>query len=296
MCEIVWEAAYLERTNPPHPLERGDVMVALLLDMDGVLYEGEYAVPGASEAVFWLRAQRVPHLFLTNTTSRPRSALVEKLAGLGIRVDRDSILTPAVAAAEWLRTHAPGPAALFVPEATVSDFEALPQLPREVTGGAASVVIGDLGSAWDFDTLNRAFRLLMDDPRPVLVALGMTRYWRAPDGLRLDVAPFIAALECATGARAVVLGKPAGPFFEAAIRRLHCSADEVVMIGDDIVGDVEGAQRLGMCGVLVRTGKFRDSDLEAKIRPDAVLDSIDDLQDWWQKKHHMLSPRAPPFG
>lgn len=153
-----------------HPLERGDVMVALLLDMDGVLYEGEYAVPGASEAVFWLRAQRVPHLFLTNTTSRPRSALVEKLAGLGIRVDRDSILTPAVAAAEWLRTHAPGPAALFVPEATVSDFEALPQLPREVTGGAASVVIGDLGSAWDFDTLNRAFRLLMDDPRPVLVA------------------------------------------------------------------------------------------------------------------------------
>jgi HAD superfamily hydrolase (TIGR01458 family) len=271
-------------------------MVALLLDMDGVLYEGERAVPGASEAVLWLREQRVPHLFLTNTTSRPRSALVEKLAGLGIRVDGDSILTPPVAAVEWLRTHAPGPAALFVPEATVSDFEALPQLPREATRGAASVVIGDLGSEWDFDTLNRAFRLLMDDPRPVLVALGMTRYWRAPDGLRLDVAPFIAALECATGTRAVVLGKPAEPFFEAAMGRLHCSADEVVMIGDDIVGDVEGAQRSGMRGVLVRTGKFRDSDLEAEIRPDAVLDSIDDLPDWWQKTHHMLSPRAPPFG
>jgi len=257
-------------------------MVALLLDMDGVLYEGEYAVPGASEAVLWLREQHIPHLFLTNTTSRPRSALVEKLAGLGIEVDRDSILTPPVAAVAWLKAHAPGPAAIFVPEATANDFEALPQLPREATSGAASVVIGDLGSAWDFDTLNRAFRLLMGEPRPVLTALGMTRYWRAPDGLRLDVAPFIAALECATGCRAVVLGKPAGPFFEAAMGRLHCSAEEVVMIGDDIVGDVDGAQRAGMRGVLVRTGKFRDSDLESEIRPDAVLDSIADLPDWCQ--------------
>jgi phospholysine phosphohistidine inorganic pyrophosphate phosphatase len=271
-------------------------MAAQLLDMNGVLYQGEHAVPGASEAVLWLREQRIPHLFLTNTTSRPRSSLVEKLAGLGIRADAHSILTPPVAAVEWLRAHAPGPAAFFVPEATASDFEALPLLSREARSGAASVVVGDLGSAWDFDTLNRAFRLLMDDPCPVLVALGMTRYWRAHDGLRLDVAPFIAALECATGARAVVIGKPARPFFEVAMGRLHHRADEVVMIGDDIVGDVEGAQRSGIRGVLVRTGKFRESDLEAGIRPDAVLDSIDDLPSWWQKTHDMSLPRAPPLG
>lgn len=270
-------------------------MVALLLDMDGVLYEGADAVPGASEAVLWLREQRIPHLFLTNTTSRPRSALVEKLAGLGIRADVESILTPPVAAVEWLCAQAPGPAALFVPEATLSEFEALPQLSPNAMSGAASVVVGDLGSGWDFETLNRAFRLLMDEPRPVLVALGMTRYWRAHDGLTLDVAPFIAALENATGIRAAVLGKPAELFFEAAIARLDSSADEVVMIGDDIVGDVEGAQNLGICGVLVRTGKFRESDLEGKIRPDAVLDSIDDLPNWWQKQFDGSSPRAPPF-
>ena len=260
-------------------------MAALLLDMDGVLYEGDRVVSGAVETVAWLGERSIPHLFLTNTTSRPRAALVEKLAGFGIEVDADSILTPPVAAVEWLKRNAPGPTALFVPPATAAEFESLPLLPRESDRGAASVVIGDLGLAWDFETLNHAFQLLMQEPRPVLVALGLTRYWRAPDGLRLDVAPFVAALECATGASAVVLGKPAAPFFASALARLGCSADEVVMIGDDVVGDVEGAQQAGLLGVLVRTGKFRGEDLTREIQPDAVLDSIAALPDWWDEKH-----------
>jgi ribonucleotide monophosphatase NagD (HAD superfamily) len=53
------------------------------------------------------------------------------------------------------------------------------------------------------------------------------------------------------------------------------------MVGDDIVGDVDGAQRAGIRGLLVRTGKFSPSDLEKGIRPDAVLDSIAALPDWW---------------
>jgi HAD superfamily hydrolase (TIGR01458 family) len=143
-------------------------------------------------------------------------------------------------------------------------------------------VVGDLGRGWDFDTLNRAFRLLMSEPRPVLVALGMTRYWRAADGLRLDVAAFVAALERATGVEATVLGKPARPFFASAADRLGVDVGELVMLGDDVVGDVGGAQRAGMRGVLVRTGKFRPSDLEGDVRPDAVLGSIAALPEWWE--------------
>ena len=256
-------------------------MAALLLDMDGVLYEEERPVPGAAESVAWLRTQHVPFLFLTNTTSRPRSALVEKLAGLGIPTSEDEIFTPPVAASTWLAGHTEGPAGLSVPAATAAEFGDVPLLPNDAESGAASVVIGDLGAGWDFDTLNRAFRLLMGEPRPALIALGMTRYWRAEDGLRLDVAPFVAALERASGAEAIVLGKPARPFFEAAAERLGARVDDLVMIGDDIVGDVQGAQRAGMRGVLVRTGKFRPADLEGEIRPDAVLDSIADLPAWW---------------
>lgn len=258
-------------------------MAALLIDLDGVVYEGDRGVPGAADAVAWLRRREIPFLFLTNTTSRPRSALVEKLAGLGIDAEADSILTPPTAARIWLERNAKGPAALFVPEATRSEFGDLPALADGEERGAASVVVGDLGAAWTFDELNRAFRLLMASPPPALVALGMTRYWRAPDGLRLDVAPFVAALECATGVTPTVLGKPAKPFFDAAATLLGAPAGSIVMIGDDLVGDVQGAQRAGMRGLLVRTGKFRESDLASEIRPDGVLDSIGDLPGWWQE-------------
>lgn len=257
-------------------------MRGVLIDLDGVLYEGERVVAGAAEAVAWLARHRVPHLFLTNTTSRPRAALVEKLAALGIATHADAILSPPLAADRWLSEHAPGPAALYVPAATAHEFRSVRHLPEDAEAGAASVVLGDLGEGWSFAVLNRAFRQLMAEPRPLLVALGMTRYWRAADGLRLDVAPFVKALEHATGAEAVVLGKPSPAFYHTALRAIGCAPAEAVMIGDDVVGDVRGAQRAGLRGVLVRTGKFRADDLRGETRPDAVLPSIAALPEWWR--------------
>ncbi|MGB5349277.1 MAG: HAD hydrolase-like protein, partial [Polyangiales bacterium] len=139
--------------------------------------------------------------------------------------------------------------------------------------------------AWNFTTLNRAFRLLMAEPRPVLIALGMSRYARGDTGLVLDVAPFIKALEHAADCDAVVLGKPAKGFFEAALRMLAASAAATVMVGDDVRSDVGGAQAAGLTGILVRTGKFRPADLDGAVRPDAVLDSIADLPRWWDNHH-----------
>ena len=258
-------------------------MRAILIDLDGVLYQGEEVVLGAPEAIEWLVEREIPHLFVTNTTSRPRSAIIKKLACLGIHTEEDRILTPPVAAARWLTENVSGPAALFIPTSTLSDFAVVPRFFNDSNTVAASVVVGDLGEAWDFSTLNRAFRILMDNPACVLVALGMTRYWNAPDGLRLDVAPFVKALECASGRNAVVLGKPSKAFFQTALLLVGCDTPDVIMIGDDIVGDVQGAQQAGLKGVLVRTGKFRQADLAGGIHPDAVLDSIAELRSWWEQ-------------
>jgi HAD superfamily hydrolase (TIGR01458 family) len=253
----------------------------VLLDLDGVVYVGDQPVPGAAEAIDWLVREGISHRFLTNTTSRPRKAVVAKLAGLGIPAREDQVLTPAVAAVAWLRRHGITRPAVFVPDATAAEFAELGPLPDGVEHGAGAVVIGDLGEGWNFPTLNRALRLLMNDAAAPLVALGMTRFWRAEDGLRLDAGAFVRALEYAAGRTAIVVGKPDPAFYATAVDALDVPADRVVMIGDDIHTDIEGAQRAGLTGVLVRTGKYSASDLTGGVRPDAVLDSVADLPRWW---------------
>lgn len=260
---------------------------SLLIDLDGVLYQGENVIPGAVEAIRWIQKQSIPHVFITNTTSRPRRKIFEKLDSFGFRVSEELILTPPIAACKWISENVSGTTALYVPKNTREDFKSIPILRHE-KNSVAAVVLGDMGKEWNFTELNSAFKLLMGESKPILVALGMTRYWRAAEGLQLDVGPFVKALEYAAGCRAVVLGKPSIQFFETALQMLHCEPSQAAMIGDDILGDVQGAQHAGLKGILVRTGKFRSSDIDGDIRPDTVIDSIADLPTWWnQRKGHI---------
>src|ERR1039458_2314931 len=235
-----------EATEMP-PSHAVRAMRGVLFDMDGVIYNDDRPIAGAVETIEWVQAQDIPHLFLTNTTSKSCAALSEKLQGLGIRAAETQILTPAAAVAKWLRTAPAGqialfvrqaarrevaglpglpedadpclaaaavakwlrtaPAgqiALFVRQAARREFAGLPCLPEDAERGAAYVIVGDLGDLWDYRTLNRAFRLLHNNRDAELVALGMTRYWLASDGFSSGLAPFVAALQHATG----TLGTP----------------------------------------------------------------------------------------
>lgn len=256
----------------------------ILFDLDGVLYNSGTLIPGAPEAVAWVESRGIPYLYVTNTTSRSRAVLSEKLAAFGFPASVDRILSPAAAAADWLRERDARDVALFLRPSTQAEFARLHCLPDDAERGASWVVVGDLGHHWDFRTLNRAFRLLHYNPEAVLIALGKTRYWMAEDGISLDVAPFVAALEHASGRPAMVFGKPAAPFFEAAAAKLGLAPSEVMMIGDDIDADVRGAMAAGLSGAMVRTGKFRPEDLDGPVQPDAVLDSVADLPAWWSSR------------
>ena len=271
-------------------------MQGILFDLDGVLYNSEEPIEGAAEVVRWVQSKGIAHLYVTNTSSRGRSALIEKLMRFGIAADQEQFMTPCVAAAEWLRMRPQGKTALFVRPKTLEEFVGVTCVPDGAEAGARYVVIGDLGDAWDFRTLNRAFRILISDPESVLVALGMTRYWHAQDGLQLDVAPFIAALEHATGRKAIVFGKPETSFFNAAAEKLRLPTREIVMIGDSIETDIAAAQQSGMQGILVRTGKFRQADLQGDIVPDAVVDSIRDLPSWWDAAAQRTYPNLGSAG
>jgi serine phosphatase RsbU (regulator of sigma subunit) len=100
----------------------------------------------------------------------------------------------------------------------------------------------------------------------------------------------VRALEYASGRTAVVLGKPDPAFYRTAVDALGIAPGRVVMVGDDVRADVEGAQRAGLAGVLVRTGKFSPRDLTGDVSPEGVLDSVADLPRWYGAR--MTTDRA----
>jgi HAD superfamily hydrolase (TIGR01458 family) len=244
----------------------------LLVDLDGTLYVGDEAIPGAREALASLRAAGVPMRFLTNTTTRPRDVIVSKLVSMGLDIRADEILTAPRVAAEVLRQRGITRAYFLLKPAVLVDFEGI----EPVETDAQAVVIGDMGEEFTYARLNHAFRLLLDGAE--FYALAENRMYRRADGMCLDVGAFVRGLEYASRRSAVLLGKPAPAFFQTALATLDLLASEVVCIGDDLEGDVGGGQGAGLRGVLVRTGKFRAEDLAAsRIRPDAVLESFADV-------------------
>jgi HAD superfamily hydrolase (TIGR01458 family) len=244
----------------------------LLLDLSGVIYVQDEAVPGAADALERLRSEGIPIRLVTNTTMRPRSSILERLERLGIEADPAELLTPATLAASRCAEAGYESVSLVVLDELREDLEGLEERGDSVD----AVIVGDLGDSWDYAVLNQAFRQLMDGA--ALIALQKNRYWETAEGLSLDAGPFVTALEYATGREAEVVGKPSPAFFELALRELGATADRVAMVGDDVEADVGGAMEAGLAGILVRTGKYRDDLVrESGIEPTATVDSIAEI-------------------
>lgn len=242
---------------------------ALLIDIDGTLSQQGRLIPGAVEALDRLAARGVTFCFVTNMTSRPRRVLVDELAAMGYRVAPEAIVSAPRATRDYLITRGFSRCCLLVRRAVLEDFEGIDSVERD----ADAVVVGDLGAEMSFERLNAAFRCLREGAE--LVAMARNRFFLAEDGVALDVGPFVVALEYAAGCEATLVGKPSTAFFRAALAGLGVAARDAVVVGDDLEGDVGGAQSAGMRGVLVRTGKFREQDLRrSSVRPDAVVDSL----------------------
>jgi HAD superfamily hydrolase (TIGR01458 family) len=256
-------------------------MAAILLDVDGVLHVSGETIPGAVDAVKRLRAAGHRIRFVTNSTTKSRADLGAHLRAMGFAIEDDELQTTGDVAARVLKGKRV--LALTMP-GILADLVGL-----ELIGmNAEAVLIGgadegeETGRVFSYLNLNRAFLELQAGAE--LYCLHKNRWWQTADGPRLDAGAFVAGLEYVADTDATVLGKPSPEYFAAALEALDADAELAWMVGDDLEGDVVGAQRHGMRTVLVRTGKFRPDDLEhTGIVPDGIVSSIAQLPDWLEQ-------------
>lgn len=251
---------------------------AVLIDIDGVLTVSWRPLPGAVQALREIREAGLAVLLVTNTTSRTRASIAGTLADAGFPVSAEDILTAPAATAAYLAEHCPGARCALLNSGDIEeDLDGVTLVDAAHTGTVPDVVlVGGAGPEFGWAALDRAFGHLQRGAR--LVAMHRNLYWRTDEGLRLDSGAFLAGLEQAARVEAEITGKPARAFFEAALARVGAGAGEAVMVGDDVESDVLAAQRAGVTGVLVRTGKFQPEALRAADgTPDHVIDSFADL-------------------
>jgi len=266
----------------------------LVLDADGVLVLQAAPLPGSVDAIRSLEARGIPFRIVTNFSQLHRETLAGWFGKGGLRIEADRIITGTSATAAYTgATHAGRPLFVLAAADARREFDGQHVVGADEAGSlpegsVAAVVIGDAGDDLSYRNLDVAFRLVHGGAE--LLAMHRNPWWLTPRGIALDAGAFVVGLEFATGRRARTLGKPSPIVFRQAVAGLVADLGErlprsaFAMVGDDPRADVAAAQRVGLRGVLVLSGKTSTADVEraaaSRTRgrgPDGVAPTLADV-------------------
>ena len=251
---------------------------AFLFDLDGVFYEDDRIIPGVSATIQWLKQQKIQYRFLTNNTTLSRRLLVNKLNIIGLALNEDDLISANYAGTLLLKKLSIKSCRLVLRENAKIDYQAF----DTTNPNPDAIVIGDIGPNWDYNLMNDLMNLIFNGSK--LIALHKGTYFQSQDKLIIDSGAFVAGLEHSTQTNAIIVGKPQPTFFELASQHFDCKVNEIAMVGDDLINDIQGAQKMGYTTFLVKTGKFRSSIYRSSsIRPDHLIKSINELPNYINK-------------
>ena len=251
----------------------------LLLDLDGVFHIGDRLLPGAAGALEFLRTEPIPFRIVTNTTTRSRSSLVERMRKIGLPLEIEDVISAPRAAVLHLRGLGNPRCRFLLTDDARSEFAEFENHDDD----PSQIVLGDIEDQVNYALLNSIFNQMMNGSE--LIALHKGRFWETPNGRKVDLGLFVSGLEYTTGKSATVIGKPSPTIYAYALSELKLDAADCAMIGDDLHNDVHGAQSAGLTGVLIKTGKYRPGyEVSSDRLPDLILESLSDLSSLLAKK------------
>lgn len=254
---------------------------ALCIDIDGVLYRGNTALPGAQPFISWLTGRGLPFLLLTNNSTLDSPAYERKLAAMGIQVPAEQILTSGEATADYLARNYPPGARVFIVgenglETNVASrgFRVVPRDPE--------IVLVGMDRRLTYDKLATAALAIRAGAR--FVATNPDRTLPTEEGEVPGAGAIVAALAAATDREPLMIGKPEPAMLELALTRLGQAPERTAMLGDRLETDILGGQRVGMLTILVLTGAAREAPpADAQTRPNWAFADLPELRAAWQR-------------
>jgi HAD superfamily hydrolase (TIGR01450 family) len=250
----------------------------LLVDLDGVVWVGREVVPGAVEALAELLANGMELVFVTNNSVKPPSAYAARLREAGIEIADDRVLTGGVTTARLAAERVGTGGTAFVigaPGFKETVAAAGLELVEGDAAASADAVVVSAHREFDYAELLAATRAL--EAGAALFGTSRDPTLPMPGGAWPGTGATLAAVETASGKRAVTGGKPEPHLFEQA-QALIPQADRVAIVGDRIASDIVGGRRAGLVTILVLTGACTRADAEAADPPpDRVIDDLTGL-------------------
>ncbi|MFX1503021.1 MAG: HAD-IIA family hydrolase [Promethearchaeota archaeon] len=251
----------------------------LLIDIDGTLYFKGSPIPGAIKTVSKLKNADIKLLFLTNTDSKSPKTVLKTLQQYGFSIKMEEIFTPIIALKEFLSKNPEKKSYFVTTEEVLKEFEEFPQ----VTGSEIPefVVIGDFHDNWDVKRLNVAFQYVLKGTK-LLGTQGNKYYLDKKGEPVIDTGSFVQMIANAANVLPKIFGKPSKEYFFQALNKLNLTPNEILVVGDDLESDIQGAINSDIKGVLVMTGKgqFYDSKT-SKIKPFMVIDSFSSISNFF---------------
>lgn len=245
-----------------------------ICDMDGVIYHGNKLLPGVKEFVQWLTDEKKPFLFLTNSSERTQMELREKLLRLGVNVDEKVFYTSALATASFMASQKPNGSAYIIGEAGL--INALYNVGYTMNNYDPDyVVVGDTHS-YSFEKISHAVNLVLKGAK--LIGTNPDTTGPIENGIIPATKALVAPIEIATGKKAYFVGKPNPLMMRIALKKIGCSTEETVIIGDrmdtDIIAGIES--EIDTC--LVLSGiSTRETVKNYPFRPHYILEGVCDI-------------------